>query len=622
MERESFENNNVAKILNESFISIKVDREERPDIDNIYMTYCQVLTGSGGWPLSIFMTCDKKPFFAGTYFPKNTRYGRPGLIEILENITDAWKNNKEKILESSDSMLKDISQLENREHGIKFDNDIVKKAVQQLKNHYDPRHGGFSDMPKFPTPHNLFFLSRYYSHEKDEDALKMVEYTLQSMYKGGIFDHVGFGFSRYSTDSKWLVPHFEKMLYDNALLALAYTEAYHITKNKLYKKIADKIFIYLLRDMKHQGGGFYSAEDADSEGVEGKFYVWTKQEVIDVLGSQDAEIFMKYYDITDRGNFEEKNIPNLINTDINEIQCSISLEESLDKMLQKLFEAREKRVHPFKDDKILTSWNGLMLAALSYAGRVFDNKDYIDVAEETAKFLLHKLVREDGRLLARFRNGEAANTALLEDYAYFVWGLLETYEATFDSVYLEKAALFNEEMLRLFYDIVHGGFYIYGEDSEQLIMRPKDFYDGALPSGNSSALMNLTRLMKILGRQEYSVFIDKTFDFAAGIVTENPAAYSFLVEAYLLNITPGKEIVISGNRFYPKVKSMIKAVNAEFMPFSTVILNDNDDILTGLIPFIKEQKEIAGEAAAYICQNFACSRPTVDLTEFAQLIKK
>jgi len=622
MEKESFEDLQVADILNSNFISIKVDREERPDIDSIYMTYCQAITGSGGWPLSIFMTYDKKPFFAGTYFPKNNKYGRSGFIEILENIADAWKNNKDKLIKSSNTMHKELSSMKYGEENKKIDESIIEKTVNELKRYYDSKRGGFSDKPKFPTPHNIFFLLRYYHINKDEEILKMVENTLVSMYKGGIFDHIGFGFSRYSTDSKWLVPHFEKMLYDNALLAISYVEAYHITKNNLYKEIADKIFKYVLRDMRSKDGGFFSAEDADSEGEEGKFYIWSRGEVTRVLGEEDAVIFSKYFDITKQGNFEGENIPNLINSNIDEIQNNSVLKEKLDKMIQKLYSYRESRIHPFKDDKILTSWNGLMIAALSYGGRVFDNPEYIEAAENAAKFIIHKMIRADGRLLARFRDGDAANLGLLDDYAFLVWGLLETYAATFDSLYLEKAVELNSNMLELFYDKEQGGFFLYGVDGEELILRPKDFYDGALPSGNSVAVMNLIKLSKILANNDYQDSIDKLFVFSAGMVEQNPAAYSYLVEAYLLSITPGKEIVITGNRVYSNVKFMIKAANKEYMPFSTVILNDGDALLTKLIPFIKDQKQIKEEATAYVCQNFACSKPTCDLEEFKSLIKK
>ncbi|MGE5628800.1 MAG: thioredoxin domain-containing protein [Solirubrobacterales bacterium] len=622
MERESFEDMQVAEILNENFVAIKVDREERPDIDNIYMTYCQAITGNGGWPLSIFMTSDKKPFFAGTYFPKNERYGRMGFMEILHNINEAWENNKEKLLESSNNMHKELSKISTSKENEAMDPKIVENTVKELKSYYEEKHGGFSNAPKFPTPHNLMFLLRYYHISKDTEVLNMVENTLASMYKGGIFDHIGFGFSRYSTDSKWLVPHFEKMLYDNALLAFVYTEAYHLTKNNLYKKVAEKVFEYVLKTMQHKGGGFYSAEDADSEGIEGKFYIWTKEEVVKMLGEEEGELFSKYYDITFRGNFEGKNIPNLINSDIDEIQNNPKLEEKLEGMLKQLYIYRENRIHPFKDDKILTSWNGLMIAALAYGGRVFENSQYIEAAENSAKFIIHKLINEEERLLSRFREGEASNLGLLEDYAFLVFGLIELYEVTLDSFYLDKAVSLNDDMIKLFYDQEHGGFFLYGEDGEELIMRPKDFYDGAVPSGNSAALINMVRLSKILGRQEYMEIVDKTFLFAAEMVSRNPAAYTYLALAYMLSINHGNEIVIAGNRFYPKVKDMIMAVNAEYMPFSTLVLNDDDAVLNNLIPQIKDQKEIQGEAVGYVCHNYACSKPTVDLEEFQQLIKK
>jgi uncharacterized protein YyaL (SSP411 family) len=621
MEKESFEDLYVAKILNENFVSIKVDREERPDIDSVYITFCQVINGSGGWPLSIFMAFDKKPFFAGTYFPKNDMYGRTGFVETLKKINDAWKNNRSKLIESGNNLYKELSKINVDSEENKMNDGIIEKAVGQLKSHYDSSHGGFSDRPKFPTPHNLYFLLRYYQINKDEEILKMVETSLLSMYKGGIFDHIGFGFSRYSTDSRWLVPHFEKMLYDNALLAIAYIEAYQITKNKLYREIADKIFKYILRDMRNKAGGFFSAEDADSEGVEGKFYLWSTEEIRDVLGEEEAAIFSKYFDISIHGNFEGGNIPNLISTDIEKLQSNSILKENLDRMSQKLYAHREKRIHPFKDDKILTSWNGLMIAALSYAGRVFDNPEYVEAAENAAKFILHKMIRKDGRLLARYRGGNAANPALLDDYAFLVWGLLEAYQATFDTLYLEKAAELNDSMIELFYDKVLGGFFLTGKDGEELIIRPKDFYDGALPSGNSVAVMNLIKLSKLLGTNKYQAEIENLFNYSASMTELTPAAFTFLVTAYLKYITPGKEIVISGNKFNPIVNKMMNIINQYYLPFSTVILND-DGKVTELNPFIKEQTQIHGEATAYICQNFSCRRPTCELYEFEAMIKK
>lgn len=540
MERESFEDKQVAEILNNHFISIKVDREERGDIDSIYMTFCQAYTGSGGWPLTIIMTPDKQPFFAGTYFPKRSRYGREGLIDLLNSINEMWVKDKKKLIDFSDEMVKSIQQHVSGEFETTEDieNDIDKGTVHEIKQSYEKPYGGFSKPPKFPTPHNIFFLLMYYYKAKDNEVLAMIENTLQSMYKGGIFDHIGFGFARYSTDEKWLVPHFEKMLYDNALLSFVYTEAYKATGKKLYKEIAEKIFSYVLRNMTSPEGGFYSAEDADSEGVEGKFYVWDVEEIESILGSEEAKLYCKTYDITERGNFERKNIPNLINLRLEDLQEDKNLKSELEYMRKKLYEYREKRVHPFKDDKILTSWNGLMMAALAHGGKVLENKAYIDAAKKSADFILSKLVRTDGRLLGRYREGEAANLGLLDDYAFFIWGLIEIYEADSSSTYLNKALELNDEMIKLFYDNSHGGLYLYAVDSEKLIVRPKELYDGAIPSGNSAATLNIVRLSKITSKSKLNEIANRQFSAFGGAVNSNPIAYTHFVTSFMLYNTP------------------------------------------------------------------------------------
>lgn len=481
MERESFEDDDVAKLLNEYFISIKVDREERPDLDNIYMTFCQALSGQGGWPLNIFLTPYKKPFYAGTYFPKNDRYGRAGLISILKSISKAWDDKKDELISYGDSITNNIKSMMNEEDEFDANLELVKKAVEDLESLFDEVYGGFGTEPKFPTPHNLLLLMRYWKSTNDDRYLKIVDKTLESMYRGGIFDHIGFGFSRYSTDRKWLVPHFEKMLYDNALLGIAYTEGYQITGKTLYKNVAEKIYSYVIRDMLSKEGGFYSAEDADSEGIEGKFYVWDLKEIEDVLGKKDGEIFVKHYNITDKGNFEGKNIPNLIGTDLQDIEYDESLSNNIEQSRRRLFEYRKKRIKPFKDDKILTSWNGLMIASLSYSGRILGHKEYVEAAEKASNFIFSKLMNRADKLYKRYRDGESKNLGTLDDYAFLIWGLIELYEATFNLKYLEKAVALNENMIKQFWDDNSAGFFLNAHDSEELILRPKDVYDGAIP---------------------------------------------------------------------------------------------------------------------------------------------
>ncbi|MFL0269883.1 thioredoxin domain-containing protein [Candidatus Clostridium radicumherbarum] len=611
MERESFEDDEVAEVLNKYFISIKVDKEERPDIDSIYMSVCQALTGSGGWPMTILMTSDKKPFYAGTYFPKISKYGRPGLMDVLYSVEEAWRTRKEDLINSSKTIVDAVSKSEYISNKEKLSEDTLKKGYKEQRNNFDPTFGGFGNSPKFPIPHNLLFLLRYNYSFSDKESLEIVEKTLESMYKGGIFDHIGFGFSRYSVDRKWLVPHFEKMLYDNALLALGYTEAFHATKKEFYKEAADKIFTYILRDMTSPEGGFFSAEDADSEGIEGKFYLWDYKEVINILGDEDGSLFCKYYDITLDGNFEKKNIPNLISMDLHEIEDDKILKSKLENLRAKLFEEREKRIHPHKDDKILTSWNGLMIAALSYGGRVLKNNNYIDAARSAVKFIFKNLVREDSRLLARYRDGEAAHLGYLEDYAFLIWGLIELYESTFETEYLSKALELNSEMLILFSD-EKGGFYLYGADSEELIIRPKEIYDGALPSGNSAAAYNLIRLARITGDSTLEEEAQKVFDTFAGTISNNPSNYSLALIACIFNFKDTKEIVIAGDKKDPDTQKYMEIINEKYLPLSTLILNNKNENTLEKFKSLNDKQMLGNKSTVYICQNFTCGIPIND----------
>lgn len=621
MERESFEDDEVAKILNDYFVAIKVDKEERPDIDSIYMNVCQGLTGSGGWPLTIIMTPEKKPFFAGTYIPKKAKYGYTGLIDLLLQVKDAWKDKREELVESSNVIVEEVKKISSYEKNEGAGKDAVFKAYKSLARSFDKTYGGFGNAPKFPIPHNLYFLLRYYKLTGEEQALNMVEKTLNSMYKGGIFDHIGNGFSRYSVDRRWLVPHFEKMLYDNAMLAIAYLETYQMTHKEFYKEVSEKIFIYVLREMKSKEGGFYSAEDADSEGVEGKFYVWGKNEIIGILGNDDAEFFSKFYDITGEGNFEEKNIPNLIKTDIKEIENNKDIKSKLDSIKNKLFDYRESKVHPHKDDKVLTAWNGLMIAALAYGGRVLDSDRYIEASEEAAQFILNNLVRDDGRLLARYRDGEAAFLAYLDDYAFFIWGLIELYESTFNEDYLLNAIRFNDDMLKLFWDEKDGGLFIYGNDGEKLIMRPKESYDGAIPSGNSVAALNIVSLSRITENEKLSEKAEKIFKYFGSSLNSESSGHTFMLTALMSNITGGQEIVISGNIQEDTTKRFLKEINDRFLPFSSIILKENNSKLNEIIPSIKEKASINDKTTVYICKNFSCSEPIVEVDELKSVLE-
>ena len=620
MERESFEDESVAAIINEHFVAIKVDREERPDVDSIYMSVCQALTGSGGWPLTIFMTPDKKPFYAGTYFPKESKYRLPGIKDILNSISAHWKENREDVVESSEKILKHIKNIGASENKEEIGEEEIHNAYDSFNSIFDKKNGGFGKAPKFPTPHNLVFLLRYWKHYNEPKALEIAEKTLEAMYEGGMFDHIGFGFSRYSTDEKWLVPHFEKMLYDNALLSAAYVEAFEATGKVFYKEVAEKVFTYILRDMTSKEGAFYCAEDADSEGEEGKFYVFTLNEVGLVLGEQFYKTYCEHYNITKDGNFEGHNIPNLIGKKSSS-KLNENLEHKLEKMRERLFEYRERRVHPYKDDKVLTSWNGLMIAALAHGGRVFENKDYIMQAEEAMDFILSKMVNTEGRLMARYREGEIAHLGYLEDYAFLVHALIELYEATFNVTYLTKAIELNESMLKLFKDEDAGGLFLYGIDGEELIVRPKEIYDGAIPSGNSVATLNMLRLARLSANSELENEAYRQFEVFASKVKTIESAHAYFMTALLYSKVPGKDIIIVGEEQEEITKAMIKEINSSYMPFATVVLNTGDESLININPEIKEHKTLQGKTTAYICENFACQEPITDLERFIEKIQ-
>ncbi|MCK4896521.1 MAG: thioredoxin domain-containing protein, partial [Candidatus Heimdallarchaeota archaeon] len=507
MERESFEDEEVAKLLNDSFVSIKVDREERPDIDSIYMKVCQMMTQGGGWPLTIIMTPDRKPFFAGTYFPKFGRGGMLGIMDLLTQIVKLWGENRDEILSSTKKILSHLEESSSSKLTSYDTDELFTQAFTMLSNQFDKKRGGFGSAPKFPSTHRLLFLLRYWKRYKDKNTLEMVEKTLSEMRLGGMYDHIGYGFHRYSTDENWKVPHFEKMLYDQAMITLAYTETYQATKNINYKKTSEEIISYVIRDMTHPEGGFFSAEDADSEGVEGKFYTWTEKEISTILDKTDAEFYMKIFGFEEKGNFLEEatrkktgaNIPFLqqsLENDSN--NTSMKKNERLEQIRTILFNVREKRVHPLKDDKILTDWNGLMIAALAKSARIFQNKDYLAAAEKSAQFILENMQTADGNLLHRYRDGESAISGNLDDYAFFIWGLLELFEASFKTKYLEYAIDLNRRALEKFWDDEVGGFFFTSADSENLLIREKQIYDGAIPSGNSVAMLNLVKLGRIL----------------------------------------------------------------------------------------------------------------------------
>lgn len=622
MERESFEDEEVAKLLNEFYVSIKVDREERPDIDQLYMTVCQAMTGQGGWPLTIIMTPDKKPFYAGTYIPKEDQYDRTGLLKLLPKVADLWKKERERAEKMSNRVVEFIKGHLEASDQAELDATVFDFAFEQYARQFDEIYGGFGAAPKFPRPHDLLFLLRYWKEKNDNEALEMVELTLRSMRKGGIYDHLGYGFSRYSVDREWLVPHFEKMLYDNALLAYTYTEAYQATRDEFYRQVVEEILSYVLRDMTSEEGGFFSAEDADSEGEEGKFYVWTPQQIKDALGEDDGELFCECYDVTSDGNFEKQtSILNQIHVSFETIarkygMTEKELEEKLAKFREKLFEVRKQRVHPYKDDKILTAWNGLMIAALSRAGRVLQNQTYLKAAIEAARFIEEKLVQDDGRLLARYRDGEAAYLGYLDDYAFYVWGLIELYEATWNSEYLEKAMKQTKVMIDLFWDQQNDGFFFYGSDSEQLLIRPKEIYDGAMPSGNAVAALNLLRLAAFTMDESIKSIADRQLKAFASSVQEQPTSHSFMLVAMQFALGKRQEIVITGNPNDPLTQAMIEEVQRAYCPNAILALRpqgEGSEALKDLFPTVDQHSSFSDQTAVYICQNYACQQPITQL---------
>lgn len=617
MERESFEDEEVAELLNREFVSIKVDREERPDIDSIYMTACQMLTGSGGWPLTILMTPERLPFFAGTYFPKKSKYGRSGLIDLLNSASKAWREKRKDLIKTSQAIRDNIENHTSRYTPEDIGKETLLAAYDELKAAFTEKYGGFSTAPKFPIPHTLSFLLRFSSAYNNKASVAMVEKTLTSMYKGGIFDHIGGGFSRYSTDEKWLVPHFEKMLYDNALLSYVYLQCFSVTKNNFYSTVAKKIFEYVLNKMTSEEGGFYSAEDADSEGVEGKFYVWDYEEIIKLLGNDRGIEFSDMYDITHKGNFEGKSIPNLIEKDIK----GIDIGERIQKGIEELFSYREKRVHPYKDDKILTAWNGLMITSLSYGGRILEELLYTNAAKKAVDFIYKNLFNDKGRLLVRFREGESANLAYVDDYAFLTYGLIELYEATFETIYLKEALKLAEDMLELFFDESRGGFYLYGKDSESLIARPKEIYDGAVPSGNSVAAFDLIKLYSITGNMDFQKRAEDIFKAFGENVNNSPSSYTFLLSALMMNINPSRTIVIAGSRGDALVEQSLKEISSRFMPFTNVIVYSGEHELEELISDISSKVMINGKTSIYICENFACRKPIQNIEEFKRALE-
>ncbi|MCP4681175.1 MAG: thioredoxin domain-containing protein [Desulfobacterales bacterium] len=630
MAHESFEDKEVADLLNKYFISVKVDREERPDVDKIYMSVCQAMTGRGGWPLSVFMTPEGKPFYAGTYFPKTGRFGMPGFMDLLNKLSNAWQKDRDTLIKTGQQITDHIGATQVSK-GQRFmpGAETLKKCHDQLAVSYDRIWGGFGSSPKFPTPHNLTFLLRWHKRSGDTKALSMVEKTLEAMRSGGIFDQIGFGFHRYSVDEKWLVPHFEKMLYDQAMLTMAYVETYQVTGKEKFAKVAKEIFTYVLRDMTSSEGGFYSAEDADSEGKEGLFYLWTPNEINEILGKDVGGLVCRFYNITETGNFEEEaSIAHMtVSPEAFASKMGIDLvkfKSTIGEARTKLFQIRKKRIHPLKDDKILTSWNGLMIAAFAKGYQALGDKTYINAAEKAAGFVLATLKSSEGRLLRRYRQGEALYPAYLDDYAFLVWGLIELYEATFDLSYLEKAIYLNNSMLDIFWDDENGGLFFTGKGNETLITRSKEVYDGAIPSGNSVAALNLMRLARMTGNMKLEKKAEQLISAFSRQATEHPQAFTQLLSAVDFVTGPGQEIVIVGDPALKATQEMIRFVQTKFMPNKVLLLHTQGaqgKRLSSVAPFVKDMAAIDNKPAVYVCEQYACKLPVTEIDRLDSVLK-
>lgn len=588
MAHESFEDSEIADILNRYFISIKVDREERPDIDSIYMAVCQTITGSGGWPTSIFMTPDQKPFFAGTYFPKTSKLGFIGLKDLLLAIHEEWLHKRETLLHSASEITNAVSHTSKK--AIPPDEQLLTDATSLYMQSYDAKYGGFGNAPKFPTPHNLLFLMQQYRKYGDHNLLKMAENTLIQMYKGGIFDHIGYGFCRYSTDRFFLVPHFEKMLYDNALLILAYCKAYEITKKILYKDVAEKTAYFVLSQMTDKEGGFYSALDADSDGVEGKYYLLEPDEIITLLGKEDGTLFNQYYDISKEGNFEGKSIPNLLHTD--------SLSDQLDSLLPTVRKYRNTRFHLHTDDKILTAWNALMITALCKLYRISRDNIYLQAAKRAQQFIEGELCRED-TLYVSYRDGKRGEKGFLDDYSNYIYALIALYDATFDQTFLNRAMTLLQKTISSFCDFETGGFYLYGKDQETLLFRPKECYDGAMPSGNSVMANCLVKLSSLFPEANLDEVLQKQLGYLCSEANRYPAGYAMFLLALSDSFDPPATLTV----VVKNEKDLIE------LPF----IMPSDTQVKVLYEQTEQYRLLNDQTTYYICRNHSCLPPTNDI---------
>ena len=637
MARESFEDPEIARMMNDAFVNVKVDREERPDIDDVYMEVCQAMTGLRGWPLTIVMTHDARPFFATTYIPKETRFGRTGMQELIPRIQETWRQKRSEIDTSAAEIVSVLRASSPQPSAGDINESAIQIAYEALTCLFDDVHGGFGSAPKFPIPQSLTFLLRYWKRTGEHKPLQMVEKTLQAMRYGGLWDHVGFGFHRYSTDAEWLVPHFEKMLYDQALLGLAYAEAYQATGNDEYARVVREVFSFVSRELTSSEGGFYTAIDADSEGEEGKFYLWPLEELERGLTETQAELARIVFNLAPEGNYNEESTGERTGKNILHMTRSVkalatelkmneeTLRNSIESIRQRLYEEREKRQHPLRDDKVLADWNGLMIASLAKGARALGEPGYAAAAAKAADFILEHMHDREGQLLHRHREGEARVTAALNDYAFFIWGLSELYETTFEIRYLAAALEFLEHVLTHFKDNANGGFYSTADYAESLILRTRDAYDGALPSGNSAMLMNLTFLGHLTGRAEYFDEASMLSRALSQEVDRAPQAHTHLLSALDLAFGPSYETVICGDSRSGDSKRMLRALDTHFLPCNVVIFRPAETEhpeIAEIAPFTKFHLCIDGKPTAYVCQNYACSVPTTDTAEMLRMLEE
>ena len=639
MEEESFEDEQVAEMMNETFVSIKVDREERPDVDTIYMNVCQMMRGQGGWPLTVLLTPDRKPFYAATYLPKEGRFQQMGMVDLIPRIRKMWENERDRLLEDADEVTDLLRRSVDEGGGAEApDAQVLTEAYRQLSRQFDETHGGFGSAPKFPSPHTLLFLLRHWRRTGETRALEVVTETLDQMRLGGIYDQVGFGFHRYSTDAHWLLPHFEKMLYDQAMHVLAYTEAYQATGASRYERTAREVLTYVRRDLQAPEGGFYSAEDADSpdesgEMEEGAFYVWSTEDVRRLLGEEEAELVLDLYNMTDEGNYQEESTGRRTGKNVLHLDRSLDeearkrdvaveeLRSTLEGARETLLDAREERPRPGLDDKVLTDWNGLMIAALATAARTFEDDAYEAAAVDAADFLLDTMM-EEGRLLHRYRDGEAAIPAHLDDYAFLVWGLIELYQTTFEPRWLEAALDLMDQCLERFWDDEEGGFFLTAADGEELIVRPKELSDGALPSGNSVQLANLLRLARLTGRTELEERAAALSRWSGRQVRSRPPSFTALLAGLQFALGPTQEVVIAGPPEAEDTSALVDAVRSVYTPFAVVLQRPPGAArVTELAPFTEAQTPVDGGAAAYVCQEFRCEAPTTDPDELREQLR-